>query len=78
MAETGLFSCYSLSEGEPGASVGLQCDSREIRYQAVFNRLAHGPAGVELWNEIITHINNIALEERATLDTIESGWGPVP
>jgi hypothetical protein len=43
----------------------------------VFNRLAHGPAGVELWNEFIAHINNIALEERATLDTIDSGWDPV-
>ena len=104
MEATGLFSCYSLSEGESLASVGLYRVSREIwtrvvrlpwyytvarpitealrplvalpvipkrhgeiRYYAVFNHLCRGPAGVELWNEIIAHINNIALEEGATL-----------
>jgi hypothetical protein len=40
-----------------------------VRYHHVFNHLAHGPHGLDLWTELIGYVNNIALEEGATLLT---------
>ena len=41
----------------------------QMRYHHVFNHLAHGPRGIDLWKQIIAHITNVALEEGSTLLT---------
>jgi hypothetical protein len=38
-----------------------------ISYCHLFNHLAEGPRGLELWGQLLRHANNQALEEGATL-----------
>jgi GNAT superfamily N-acetyltransferase len=104
MADSGLFSCYCLEEGDSFASLGLFRVNRTmhtrvlrlpahyrllkpildaarlvapvpriprqgdaISYCHLFNHLAEGPRGVDLWEELLRFANNQALRERATL-----------
>jgi hypothetical protein len=41
----------------------------QLCYYHLFNHLARGPQGINLWREIVRHLNNIALVEGATLLT---------
>ena len=41
----------------------------QVHYYHLFNHLAHGPDGMKLWAEIVRYLNNVALEEGATLMT---------
>ena len=41
----------------------------QVLYYHLFNHLAHGPEGMRLWSEIVRYLNNIALDEGATLMT---------
>ncbi len=41
----------------------------QVLYYHLFNHLAHGPEGMKLWSEIVRYLNNIALDEGATLMT---------
>ena len=41
----------------------------DVRYYHVFNHLVHGPRGRDLWNQLLSYANNVALEEGATLLT---------
>jgi len=40
-----------------------------VHYYHLFNHLAHGPEGMRLWTEIVRYLNNVALDEGATLMT---------
>jgi hypothetical protein len=41
----------------------------QVRYYHLFNHLASGPDGMKLWAEIVRYLNNVALDEGATLIT---------
>ena len=41
----------------------------QVLYHHLFNHLAHGPQGMTLWSEIVRYLNNVALDEGATLMT---------
>lgn len=40
-----------------------------VLHYHLFNHLAHGPAGMELWTQIVNHLNNVAFDEGVTLLT---------